>query len=439
MDLPSITSWFESLAAPPITLDAQRCVHLFDKDATCQQCVQLCPTSAIHLNGSIALDAKKCIACGACLNVCPTGAFSGDDGVTKLLAFISRSPKGQVVDLVCRTHPAAEASLSNANVAIRMNNCLAVLGPSVYASLLLAGCSRVTLRLDACSKCSLNPLTAHIKQTVFAVQQIVGDHHGDQITFIESADLIKEVKPSATAQVVKVKQPPISRRDFLRSLLPRESQADAAVAKPFTENHQPPHTAIPVRRVSFSRRELIASLTTKRSRRSPPSSVVEHKEQTSSKHPSLERQRLIGVLQGSPQLWNQPVPPQIGAARISADERCTACGVCARVCPTNALEFTLDAPDVFQLRFSAGRCMDCGVCVQLCEPNALQRGSVHTLRDLIEPEMVTLITLTLRACSKCGVKFASNDSARLCPICEFRRKNPFGSRMPGKNQKQRVL
>jgi ferredoxin len=396
----------------------------------------LCLTSAIQLDDPISLEAEKCIACGACINICPTGAITGDDGATKLSAFISRLPKGQAIDLVCRTHPAAETSFAKTDVVIRIDHCLAALGPSVYASVLLAGCSRVTLRLDACLKCSLNPLTAHIKQTVFTVQQIIGAHNRDQITFIESTNAVKEVEPSATAQVVKVKQPPVSRRDFLRSLLPRESQADAAVKKPFSENTPPPHAAIPVKRVSFSRRELIASLTTQRSRRSAPSSVVEYKEQTSSKHPSLERQRLIGVLQGSPQLWDHPVPVQIGAARISADERCTACGVCARVCPTSALEFTLDARDVFQLRFSAGRCTDCGICIQLCEPDALQRAPLHTLRDLIEPEMVTLITLTLRACSKCGVKFAGSDSVALCPICEFRRKNPFGSRMPGKNQKQ---
>lgn len=434
MDLPAITAWFESLSAPAVTLDAQRCARVFDKHAACQQCAQLCPTSAIQLNDPISLDAKKCIACGACLNICPTGAFAGDDGVAKLLAFVSRSPKGQTVDLVCRTHPTAETSLSNADVAIRMNNCLAVLGPSAYASALMAGCSRVTVRLEVCSKCPLNQLAKHIKQTVLAAQQIIGDDSGDQIAFIESVDATKDVKLSVTAQVIKVKQPPISRRDFLRSLLPREPQAEAAVEKLSTENNQLTYSAIPVRRVSLSRRELIASLATKRSRRSLPSSVIEHKEQTLSKQPSLERQRLIGMLQGSPQLWDQPMPLQIGAARILADERCTACGVCARVCPTNALEFTLDAHDVFQLRFSAGRCMDCGVCIQLCEPNALQRGSLHTLRDLVEPEKVTLITSTLRACSKCGANFASNDSAALCPVCEFRRKNPFGSRLPGKNR-----
>ncbi len=42
----------------------------------CGQCVSLCPTGIISLNGKIATDASGCTMCCACVKGCPTGARS---------------------------------------------------------------------------------------------------------------------------------------------------------------------------------------------------------------------------------------------------------------------------------------------------------------------------------------------------------------------------
>ncbi|MHB9022694.1 MAG: NADH-quinone oxidoreductase subunit B family protein [Armatimonadota bacterium] len=48
--------------------------------ASCQRCVQACPTSAISLlnDGELMLDRGRCIGCSACVQTCPTGTLTPD-------------------------------------------------------------------------------------------------------------------------------------------------------------------------------------------------------------------------------------------------------------------------------------------------------------------------------------------------------------------------
>lgn len=48
-------------------------------DETCEQCgvcVEVCPMSALSLNGSLSVDAQRCIGCGVCAYKCPTGSLT---------------------------------------------------------------------------------------------------------------------------------------------------------------------------------------------------------------------------------------------------------------------------------------------------------------------------------------------------------------------------
>ncbi|MFP4249171.1 MAG: NIL domain-containing protein [Armatimonadota bacterium] len=50
------------------------------------------------------------------------------------------------------------------------------------------------------------------------------------------------------------------------------------------------------------------------------------------------------------------------------DERCTDCGACVVVCPTNALAMDLQTREV---SFDADKCVACGICVPVCPPRAM--------------------------------------------------------------------
>ena len=51
------------------------------------------------------------------------------------------------------------------------------------------------------------------------------------------------------------------------------------------------------------------------------------------------------------------------------EERCTHCGACITICPTDAFE--LD-PSTRQVRFYNEKCMACGICIKACPPRAME-------------------------------------------------------------------
>jgi len=53
---------------------------------------------------------------------------------------------------------------------------------------------------------------------------------------------------------------------------------------------------------------------------------------------------------------------------VRDDERCTDCGACIVVCPTNALAMD---PVSREVSFDADQCVACGICVPVCPPRAM--------------------------------------------------------------------
>jgi ferredoxin len=164
----------------------------------------------------------------------------------------------------------------------------------------------------------------------------------------------------------------------------------------------------------------------------------------SGKQPSRERLRFLKSIQmlneNTSGVPCSEIVETLNLVKLSVDECCSACGVCAEVCPTGALEFCVDEDKNYELSFLPAYCADCGVCVDCCE-----RGAVH-LENIVHPEQagtqknledsILIKSGQLERCYRCHVYYSSSTNTGLCPICEQRRANPFGFVIPKKLQMQ---
>jgi ferredoxin len=369
----AVEKW--SAGHAPVSVFASKCLNARDKSSACALCVQTCPTEAITLQDGVQLQADACIQCGLCLRQCPTGVFEGDDGAYKLLRCVSQIVDHEIVEIACKHHPAPTTGNHKADAVVTTNGCLSMLSPAAYLALFGLGVKKAVVRLDACADCPLGALCPQIEEALVAASQLLDD---------KTALVIETAPPERKAKsrpLYSVNNPPVSRRGLFRMMaLQGASSADDLLAEfaPQEDGESP---------VPQERRRLLAAL-----RHTLPAET----------HVSLPEQEFT---------------------RLRVSEACTACGLCARVCPTEALWFE-ESEDLFALTFSSAECINCGLCISLCEAKAVQRDGAPSAIEVLEGQVDTLHTGRLKRCRKCNVPFRGEGV--YCPTCAFRKKNPFG-------------
>ncbi|MFC5369951.1 4Fe-4S dicluster domain-containing protein [Arcanobacterium bovis] len=110
---------------------------------------------------------------------------------------------------------------------------------------------------------------------------------------------------------------------------------------------------------------------------------------------------------------------------------CTACGVCVRACPHDALEI-IDAGTSSTVVHHRGRCRGEERCVSLCPEKGIWIQGDIELRDLLEHEVAELRVVNTTACEKCGARHPV-DEGQYCKVCQFKARSPFGSITLGHN------
>ena len=283
------------------------------------------------------------------------------------------------LELVCQQHPAPQLGLEGRSAAIQVRGCLAGLGVAAYLQLATQPLQRVVLRTDACAGCPWQSLPSEVSRQAAGARQ--------WLQSLQRADFLEEAPAlhnPVKRPVHRAGSPPVSRRDLFRG----------RVQEP------------------------------------PPVDIV------SSLNPYHQRLRLLNALRRfEPGTFDREMAQTAGEgfAILVASSACSACGTCARACPTGALVLET-APDGkrFQLAFSLQACLACDACAHLCPEAALSVNhevSLQRIYDAHDDEI--LLEGALGKCKRCNGRFAE-DALKdgYCSVCVFRRSNPFVSRMP---------
>jgi len=360
-----------------LLLSGEHCLRYHDKAQQCRACSDICPAGAIEPGTPPVLDADACQFCLACLPVCPTGAITAEDEVPALVR-CTQVLGARRVELLCQLNPEVTRGVPGVEAAIRVRGCLAGLGSAALLLLAAGDVEQIVVRDDACDGCPWQKASSAVANQLVEAQATLALWGKERcLTLSGPADESWAPRPVYAAD-----SPPVSRRDLFH-LRHNETQTEAPVA--------------------------------------------------GGNHPFRERLRQIYALQklGAPLPEPAMAPlPLPGFATLAVGEGCTACGACARVCPTGALSLAID-DDGFCLTVAPHACIGCGMCAHVCAPAVLALESQPSYNDIFEgPSVWELQQGAVARCQRCRAPYPAATGSDFCAICDFRRKNPFGSVIP---------
>jgi ferredoxin len=379
---------FASIDRSRIVLDSKRCLHSQDQVSECAACFSICPMDAIIVGKPPSLNLELCQSCLACLPACPVGAYCADDDVVDLLNCTSHI-EDQTVELLCGFHSQPETGIHLESVGLRIKGCLTGLGTGAYVTLSTLGITRITARTDACEECkwhSLRPLIH--RQTERATRFLSAWNKTDVVSCTD------EIKAPVERVLWNAKNPPMSRRDLFR-LVARQGQVAMARA-------------------------------------------MENGITSAERKPGRDRLRLLSAVSHLPEPVASADIQEFGFATLTISDSCTACGACGKACPTQALKFEKNEEEkTFTISFMAQNCIDCGLCDHVCLPDAITFNHTPTFEEVFgakEPSIAE--SGEIIRCERCKSWMAKRDGVKYCSLCEYRRMQPFGSRMPKKAAKE---
>lgn len=379
---PDLSRLLEQFQPVAVRVFPDRCLNRRHKDSHCALCLA-CPTQAIRATAiSVTVQAEACVGCGLCMAVCPTEAFAVAGPSPANILRLASQWSGQAVEAVCFRRSPLEQARSDAQLALLLP-CLAWLSPSLLLALIAQSIRSLWLDDSLCETCILGGIRPALFKAVAMTNKLLKLMGNSGTVSLYTADALRLGQPHRVT-LHDPRQPAYSRRGFFGAL--RRTAAEALVA--ILEEALPLATT------------------------GKPASY-------------LPRQRalLAAVL---PRLGQAPVEPvdaddlPLAALTVAAD--CTACSLCAKLCPTKALDFRQDQDGYYVLDFRPLYCLgrDCHICRLICPVGAITLSSQVNLAHILKGEPQALRAGNLVPCTRCGEPTAQTGDEPVCHLCRLR-------------------
>jgi ferredoxin len=348
------------------------CLRLRSRLSDCDACARACPVDAIRIDPTQTRVRDACTGCGRCAAACPTHAL---DASGFRVGDLAPAPPERPVTVDCWKVPRA-ASESDA---VRVP-CLGGLRVSDLLDLRAAAGPRPVRLIDRgwCSGCSSggtrHPAEANLTEARALLADVGAAH--EALPALESRPLPGRLMPQdippADAEAA------VNRRNFLRHLVGR-----AAAAVEEAAAFDPGHAARP----SFSAR-------------------VER--------PATERSGVLAALRAAADGTGRTLPARL-FPEAEASDACRNHNVCVANCPTEALRKYETDDGAAGVAFDAAECIDCGLCASVCPEQAMSiRAGARTAPPAGEE---TVTRFGTRECWHCGASFAPRADERHCAAC----------------------
>ncbi|WP_127131780.1 4Fe-4S dicluster domain-containing protein [Georgenia sp. SYP-B2076] len=331
--------------------------------------------------------------------------MSAGPGLRGVQGWLRHQPAALDLELVCAEHPSPSRGAA-ATTVIRLATCADELPLHELAELFTLGAARVRVRLDGCARADaardhLAPVAAVLRAAGTDSLDVDGwdgsggaascvDGSGGEGTGGEGTGLDAgphAVGDRAAGRRGPTRQPRARRRPVLEAA------------------HMP-----------VARRQLLGL-----GGRAPSDLPAQYLD---------PHERLVAAVRalvpaGAPGLAQLDGP----AARLTA-HGCAGCGVCVQACPADALRLRHGGDGglaITTLLQAPAACDGCRRCLDLCPSDALaSTGAWPWSQTLLDTE-APVATLTTARCERCRTRFPSTTGAPLCAVCDYRRRNPFGS------------